>query len=401
MPHMDLKRAQEVMQRNNLIGLIASTYHNIYYTSGFTGYKMRTSGRPFLTIVPADPAYSPVLIVDEISAIPARQKSYLKDIRTYPAWQCIANLEDVVQGRAKKPSNVTPQVGLESTLKRHIDILREKGLQAGTIGIEENLLKSSAYQLLSKQYPKAKFVEAESIFWELRKIKSDDEIAALRLAAELGEKGIQAVTNGNLIGATISELQCKYKMGVLEASRGYKEIDLEFLHAMISSGDHSTVEVPGYRVIKGDILFIDNGVIVSGYNSDMSRTFSIGKPSELHKSIYSALRTGYEEGLSRIKPGIKMKELYRVIHETINNNGLEWFARGAVGHMVGIGPGSIEQPPKVSATEEEKLEPNMVMTIEVGVYVMGSAAFNIEDVILVTPQGHELFTKLPRDLIEL
>jgi Xaa-Pro dipeptidase len=401
MPHMNLKRAQEVMKRRKVDGLIASTYHNIYYTSGFTGYKMRTSGRPFVTIVPADSAFSPVLIVDEISGIPARLKSYIEDIRTYPAWQCMANFEDVVQGRAKRPANVTPQVGLESTLKSHIDILQEKGLQAGTIGIEENLFNSSAYQLLLKQYPKVKFVEAESIFWELRKIKSGDEIAALRLAAELGEKGIQAVTKGHLIGTTISELQCKYKMGVLEASSGYKEIDLEFLHAMISSGDHSTVELPGYRVAKGDILYIDNGVIVAGYNSDMSRTFSVGKPSNLHKSIYQALKTGYEEGLSNIKPGMKMKELYRIIHETINTNGLEWFARGAVGHMVGIGPGSIEQPPKISATEEAELEPNMVMTIEVGVYVMGSAAFNIEDVILVTSQGHELFTKLPRDLIEL
>lgn len=398
---MDLRRTQELMQRKGVDGLIASTYHNIYYTSGFTGYKMRVSGRPFLTIVPGDSSFTPVLIVDEISDKPARQKSYIKDIRTYPAWQCMASLEDVLQGKARKPSKLPPQVSIEYILTKHPDILKEKGLQDGTIGIEQNLFNSFAYQLLSRQYPKAKFVEAESIFWELRKIKTEDEIEALRLAAELGEKGIQAVVEGNLIGVTISELQCKYKMGVLKASLGSKELDLEFLHAMISSGDHSTVELPSYRVAKGDILFIDNGVTVSGYNSDMSRTFVVGKPSELHKRIYSALKAGYEEGLSRIKPGIKMKELYRVIHETINNHGLNWFARGNVGHMLGIGPGFIEQPPKVSADEETELEPNMVMTIEVAVYVIGSAAFNIEDVILVTSQGHELFTKLSRDLIEV
>lgn len=134
----------------------------------------------------------------------------------------------------------------------------------------------------------------------------------------------------------------------------------------------------------------------------MGRTFSVGKPGKLQKKLYVALKAGYEEAISRIKPGVKMKEIHRALQETVNKGGFEWYARGHMGHMVGIGPGAVEQPPFVSADEETDLEPNMVMCVECGTYVAGRfGAFQIEDMILVTSDGYEQLTKLPRDMIEL
>lgn len=401
MPHMDLRRAQELMRKRGVDALVASTYHNFYYTSGFTAVRERLVRRPLITVVPGDPALGPAIIVGSNNEEAARQNSYIEDIRTYPVWVCMANVDDIILGKAKKPPQLPAQISLEHALGMLSDVLREKGLHDGTISIEQNLFEPPAYHILSSQNPKARFVEAESIFWELRKIKTEDEIKALRLAAELGVEGIRALVKGNVLGATISELQRRYKMGVLQATTGLAELDFEFLHTLITAGTPSTLDSLGYRVAKGDIIYIDNGVTVSGYNSDMGRTFVVGRPSDLQKKIYAALRTGYEEGLATIKPGVKMKQIHRVIHDTINKSGLDWFARGHVGHMLGIGPGFIEQPPKVSADEETELEPNMVMTIEIGTYVTGLAAFQLEDVILVTPEGHELLTQLPRDMTEL
>ena len=71
-----------------------------------------------------------------------------------------------------------------------------------------------------------------------------------------------------------------------------------------------------------------------------------------------------------------------------------------MGHSIGIGP--IEQPPYISAEEETELEPNMVICVECGAYVLGRfGAFQIEDMLLVTPGGHEVLTNLPREMIEL
>jgi Xaa-Pro aminopeptidase len=68
---------------------------------------------------------------------------------------------------------------------------------------------------------------------------------------------------------------------------------------------------------------------------------------------------------------------------------------------IGVGPGYIEQPPFLSAKEEATLETDMVITLEIGTYVNGFAAFQIEDEILVTDDGYELLTSLTRELVEL
>lgn len=398
---MKLWHAREVMERKGVDAIVASTYENCYYASG---YKARPSARLIVTVVPADTSLDPAMIVASLIETRARQKSYIEDIRSYPIWTCVVDVDDIV-GKTKKLAKPPEQFSPQCVLGMLTDVLKERGLHEGTIGIEKNLFTEPLYSLLSNQNPKARFVEAESIFWELRKVKTEGEVKALRMAAQLGVKGIQAVVEGNVVGATISALQCRYKTGVLQAATRLIPLDLEFLHTLISSGEPGTAESLEYQVAKGDIIFIDAGVQVFGYSSDMGRTFVVGKPSTLQKKIYKALRAGYEEGLSRVKPGLKMKEIYRVIHETVHSAGLDWFTRGHVGHMVGIGIGSdlchIEQPPFISANEDTELEPNMVMTLEIGTYVTGLAAFQIEDMMLVTPDGYELLTHLPRDMMLL
>ncbi|MAF85172.1 MAG: hypothetical protein CL875_01595 [Dehalococcoidales bacterium] len=133
----------------------------------------------------------------------------------------------------------------------------------------------------------------------------------------------------------------------------------------------------------------------------MGRTFSVGQPGDLQKKIYTALKAGLEQGLSRVKPGVKMKEIYRVIQETVNRSGLKWCARQNMGHMLGIGPGNSQETPMISPDEETELKPNMVMCIENGAYLGRVGAFQLEEEVVVTPDGYKLLTKLPRDMIEL
>ena len=79
---------------------------------------------------------------------------------------------------------------------------------------------------------------------------------------------------------------------------------------------------------------------------------------------------------------------------------MDWYTRGHLGHSVGIYP-PCEQPPFICADDETELEPHMVMCLETPLYVGGLGAFQIEDMILITPDGHEVLTQLPRDMLEL
>ena len=158
---------------------------------------------------------------------------------------------------------------------------------------------------------------------------------------------------------------------------------------------------PDYRVAEGDIIFIDNGVTLFGYTSDMGRTFIVGKPTQFQKKIFSILKAGYEQGLSIIKPGVKMKEIYWTVQNSINEGGLDWHCRGHMGHMIGAGP-LTEQPPLISKEEETILEPNMVLCLEIGTYLTGKhGAFQIEDALIVNDEGYEAINILPIDLVQL
>ncbi len=400
MPHMDLKRAGKLLREKNVEVLVASTQPNFYYASG---YKPRVSERPMMVVVTADPNAEPAMIVGSFIERQAREKSKIvRDIRSYPMWVCQAPIEQVEKGLVQ-PAKLPEQFNYDQLYGMLSDIFAEKGVKNKTIALEQNLFAPQALNTLTRQNPSARFVSAESIFFELRKIKTGEEIKELRLSSDLSERGIVRMCNNCTPGVSISELQQHFRLGVLEAALDKGPLDLDFLHNIISAGDPLSAELPDRRVKTGDIIFIDCGIQVNGYNSDMGRTFVVGKPNDLQQKIFKALRAGYEDGVSRLRPGIKMSDIYKVIHQTVRKNGLPWFARGHVGHMVGIGvgPGYIEQPPFFSEKEKQILEPDMVITVEIGTYVTGFAAFQLEDMLLITPDGHESFTKLPRELVEI
>jgi Xaa-Pro dipeptidase len=399
MPHMQLNRAQELMKQRGIDVLVASTENNFYYSSGYRAHI--GNSHPIITVVPADPALKPSMIVSDFSERQARQSTYIDDVRSYPLWMPIIDANELIEDSVKakkRPHQFSP----EEVFGLFADVIKEKNLHESSIGIEKNFLQNPEIcSLLKKQNPKAKFLAADILFWELRKVKTEEEVEILRLAAKLAVQGIQSVLENDVLGAALGELKINYTKGVWEAATPDIAMDLKEIRLEVSSGDHfKTMGNAMYCVAKGDILWEDNGLSVFGYIADMGRTFSCGKPIEKQKKLFMALYEGYHEAVAKVRPGVKMKEIYWALQNTVNKRGYNWYARGHMGHCVGIG--SIEQPPFISPEEETELEPNMVICIECGVYVVGQfGAFQIEDMFLVTPEGHEILTPLSRDMIEL
>jgi Xaa-Pro aminopeptidase len=398
-PHMDLNRARKLMKQEDVDVMVASTVDNFYYASGHR--PIIANSHPAITVVPADPSLSPCMIIADFGETMARQQSYIDDIRAYPLWMPIITVDQI--NNKKTAAKERPhQFSNEEVFGLFSDVVKEIGADNGVIAIEKNFLEiPEVYSVLKKQSPKATFVKAEDLFWELRRIKTEEEIKVLKTAADLAVKGLQAMIHNGVLGASIGELQFRYKKGVLEAATHDLAVELEMGHLGISAGDHfPTLNNPEYRVSKGDIIWEDHGCKVLGYTSDMGRTFCVGKPNEMQKRLFEALREGFEAAASKTRPGVKMKDIYWTLQNTVNQRGFEWYARGHMGHSIGIGPA--EQKPFVKKDEETELEPNMVICLECGVYVVGRfGAFQIEDMFLITPDGHEVLTKITRDMVEL
>jgi len=355
-------------------------------------------------VIYANSNHAPAVIISSYHEPLFRRRSpHIQEIYSYPIWISVFERDDIIKGKGqilKGPK----QFIFENIINMLCNVLEERGLYKGVVAIEDDLIKKPKVKsMLLRRFPKSRLLEAEAVLWEIRKVKTNKEIEALKLAAELGVRGIKSIVEGGVVGKTMGQLHMKYKQGIMEGITANNVMEIEDIRAHISSGDHfSSLENSSWRVSNGDTLWVDCGVTAFGYNSDMGRTFFIGKPGRLKERLYEALKEGVEKTIARIKPGIKMKELFYVLRETVRKKGFEWYTRGHMGHMVGLGPGSIEQPPFISAEEETELEAGMVICVECGVYVTEHfGAFQIEDMLLVTSHGYEQLTKLPHGLAEI
>lgn len=394
---MNLERARAEMKKRGIDGLLATTPANFFYTTGFLAVL---AGRPGISVVPADPNREPAMLVATYNEKVARHISSQKDIRTYPIWIEIVDVQDIVKNKIKRQEKPA-QFDFKEIYSRLGNILKDKGFQGGTIGIEKDSYTPKAYSLLEEYNPKTRFVDAEALFWDLRSIKTPEEIQILKSALQITEMGLKAMVDGKVEGATIGELYYRYKMGVMRGINKENAMSFELSRAMISVGDHfASVRKPDYKISKGQSIYCDMGLTLNGYLSDIGRTFMVGKPTDLHKKIFGAIKAGYEAALAKLGPGVKMKEIFESAVGTTRKAGLDWYTRGHMGHSVGVAPGA-EQPPFISATEERVFEPNMVICLEAPLYVEGLGGFQIEDEILITEKGYEVWNTLPRDMVEL
>jgi Xaa-Pro dipeptidase len=397
MPQTNLERTRSEMKKRGIDALIASTPANFFYTAGF---QVPIPGMPMIAVVPVDSGTEPTLLLASFNQKFAQHLAPERDIRSYPIWIEIVDAQDIREGRIKKekkPAQFDPQ----EIYRRLANILKDKGLQEGTLGIEQESFPPPAYSLLAELTPQARFVDAEPLFWELRSIKTPEEIEILKTAVQITEMGVKAIIAGRMEGATIGELYHRYKMGVMKEISEENALGFEMSRAMISAGDHFvSVRNPGFKIEKGQTIYCDIGLTLNGYVSDIGRTFVVGKPNDLQKKIFGGLEAAYGAALEKLGPGVKMCDVFETAMGAARKAGLDWYTRGHMGHAVGVAP-AIEQPPYISPTEKRVFEPNMVICLEAPLYVTGLGGYQIEDEILITKNGYEFLSELPRNLVEL
>lgn len=398
MPYMNMETARNLMQKNGVDAIVATAPSDFCFTSG---YHLRGGFLPGATVIPADPSIEPVMVVSKYEEPVARATSSFRDIRSFPEWLEIVDVNDVIGNRLSrrpKPSHYDD----EQLCLLISSALKDNKLEESTIGVRMPVTPGRTLSILCKQNPKAKFVEAEGILRQLRQIKTAEAIDAIRVAASLGVKGIHGMVAGGVLGEAVGELQLRYRRAVLQAVSCDTVMKFTFGRGVsIIAGDPATsLGSAAHKVSSGTTLFIDCGVVFNGYVSDMGRTFIVGKPNPLQLKIYRALRAGFEEGLALMKPGVTVKTIFNTVQDTIRRSGLEWYSRGHLGHGLGMYPPE-EEAPYICADDETVLEPNMVMCLETPLYVNGLGAFQIEDIFLITGGGHEILTQISRDLVEL
>ena len=398
------RRVQEELQRLQIDACLVTTPANIFYTTGFYSPVVNLSFRLMGTdtvLIPADPAIPSALMTSDFAAPAARSATSLEDIRTYRMWVENRDL-DVISGTSGNDARISrpPQWNPDDLDAAVTEMLEERGLSAGTIGIDLRYVYADTLFRLQQNNPECQFVDVTGMLYGLRSIKHPQEIQMHRNAARLFEAGLKRAISDAKEGQSAQDIKYLYQAGALEAAMSNPSLgEFQSAYGFISAGTGSSF---GDRsgLHSGDLIKFDCGVSVGGFYSDCGRTFAFGRASAEQRRMHDALAEAHAATRELMRPGKPISALYRAADEVMHASGFQGYSRGHYGHSIGLDT-FVEEPPFISATENSELHPGMLLCLETPYYSASTGSYQIEDMILITETGHENFNTLSYELVEL
>lgn len=257
------------------------------------------------------------------------------------------------------------------------------------IGINKGILAVSEYASLKKYFKRCRFIDVSKKMVELRQIKTDEEIKLMKrsasIASRIVEKGIK------LIKRLKTEMAVKT---FLELEAKKEGCSLSF-PPIVASGSNAALPhyAPQNIKLKKGFCVIDFGVKYQGYCSDMTRTVYLGRPSKKEVDLYNLLLNTQQGAISGIGINKKCSDLHKKV-----NKGLKTFKKyftHGLGHGLGI---EIHENPNLMLNSKDKIKPNMVFTIEPGIYIKNRLGIRIEDEILFSKGRIEVLSKIDKSL---
>ncbi len=264
-----------------------------------------------------------------------------------------------------------------------------------TLGYEENYLTAGELARFQETL-QAKLVAYNGPIYGFRAVKEDWELERMRKAQQIADAAFLEALPRLKPGMTELEAQaeliyCMYKNGAQGLS----------FDPIVVSGPNTSMPhgVAGDRVIQqGDFLTMDFGVLYQGYCSDTTRTVAFGFATEEMKKVYSVVLEAQTKAIAATKAGVAGSEIDGIARKVIADAGYgDYFGHG-YGHSLGL---EIHESPNMNQRNHEPLPAGAVCSAEPGIYLPGKFGVRIEDVTVLTPDGCENLTKLPKELLIL
>jgi Xaa-Pro dipeptidase len=239
-----------------------------------------------------------------------------------------------------------------------------KNLLEGKVGIEKSMTVGT-YQKLFGSFE----VETTDIVEISRSVKSNWEVENIKKALEIAEKSLMELE----FSGTEVELAAKleYNMRINGSERASFE-------TIMASGARTSLPhgTPTYNEIESPVL-IDWGAVYNNYSSDTTRTII---ETEKQEEIFNIVLDAQKTAIKSIKPGVRSCEIDAVARDVITEYGYGESFIHSTGHGVGL---EIHESPSLSKNDEGKLEKEMVVTVEPGIYIEGEFGVRIEDMVLI------------------
>jgi Xaa-Pro dipeptidase len=268
------------------------------------------------------------------------------------------------------------------------------GLDGKKIGVEPRQLRLLEFRHVRAGAPEADFPDATEALGSLRLRKDESEVGAMRRAVKVAQDALEAAIPSIKLGMTEKELAAELNVQLLKHG---SESELPF-PPIVSAGPNSAnphASPSDRKLQRGDLLVVDWGAAVDGYISDLTRTFAVGEVEpEFHKIAEIVLKAN-EAGRAAGRPGVPCANVDKAARALIEQAGYGVFFTHRTGHGIGM---EGHEEPYMRGDNMQMLYPGMAYTVEPGIYLPNRAGVRIEDNVVVTKDGLDVLSDMPREL---
>lgn len=293
-------------------------------------------------------------------------------------------VEQVIQQSNDCNVVCTDYLGVIETLKQRLEYY---GVQR--LGIESEALSYALFCQLNENLSQT-LITTTNIIEVLRLRKNEFEINQIKKACTITEQAIECALTRFTPNMTEKALGLLIEFTARELGAD----DIDFL--IVVSGKRGALphgRPSDKRIVMGELVTIDFGIVYQGYHSDVTRTFAVGKVNRQLQNIYDVVFQAQQLGVSMLGVGIATQDIDTAVRNYIQECGYgEYFIHG-LGHGVGLQGHEI---PYLNQHQNTLLQQGMIVTIEPGIYIPEVGGVRIEDTLLITDSGGESLTHLPR-----
>ncbi len=287
------ERLLALMDKHDLVGVVAATPENIYYLSGHASWSQngyRYGGSQVYVVYPRDPAHKPALLIPgsdvgyaSIDDVRIEEK-YIYGRPRNPHIADMSKLSAVEQRTVKLAGSDSKGLTPEKALAQ---LIQDKGMGKGRIGLDHFAIPITQYEKIRANLPRAKLLPASTFFRYVRMIKTADEIQRLREAAEVNEAAIESMLRACRPRVTENELASIYKGEIAKAGG-----QVYWMHMAVTRGGNFPA-IKDNVLQKGDIFRVDMGCSINGYHADVCKSGCVGaEPTAEHRKRYDAIQAG-------------------------------------------------------------------------------------------------------------
>ena len=361
-----LEKARRLMAEQKIDAIILAGGTSLNY---FTGIRWGNSERLFAVVIPK--VGNPYIVT--------------------PAFEEDRTREQLVDGPMAHTDVAVWQED-ESPFALVVQGLKDRGIAGGRIGVEETT-KFVFADSVGGSAPALKIVSASPVTAGCRMIKDAHEVELMRLACQVTLKCYEAVFKALEPGMTQNQVS-----GLINAAYGR----LGFPgFASVQVGEYTALphgSITPQTIREGTIIMIDDGCTVEGYQSDITRTFVLGKATDKMKKVFEIVHAAQSAALKAAKPGVPLENIdaagRKVVIDAGYGPGYKYFTH-RLGHGMGMDGHEWPYLVKNNMFGYEKaltLQPGMVFSDEPGIYIRGEFGVRLEDDMHITAEGAELFT---------